>query len=456
MACGSTAQQRASLPVYDATDGLQASSHEDAAGLAESDLAALKTSARRRRPCGSRGYEGVLALLKIQAMQPKISPARFARQTMPARCWALSASKRLLASGKLSASQRWTAGGTSADAEAGGLARFGSNGAVDAVGDEAEAVDDGGASRTAVSPFDRSPDEVGSHRSASNKSNRSRSSSRQGPRGRKSGTPTALKVNSLAKSCLQNKGEKPKKVREIEKEAQDASPIEETEDTGTPRTPLFSSAPQARSQPLWIGPLAGGARVLTPRLSTAGGRSGHGSASSSSMFLPAVSPRSATDTDSKARSPVSPTHAFDRQANRDIKLEIKRMKDNLLTSAQSAFGLDVWETCGVESEHLRGYRINQFLGGSFMVREKEKIDSFQHKLHTQAHGGAEGRSASKHLAEGRSASKHSAVSSEDSIDGGQPLHKKRGAHKKTRTKNHRSNYLQVPGSKVSTGDHSAR
>merc|ERR1712217_995250 len=41
------------------------------------------------------------------------------------------------------------------------------------------------------------------------------------------------------------------------------------------------------------------------------------------------------------------------RVNRDLKAEIKRMKETLLSSAQNAFGNDVWERCGIESEHIK-------------------------------------------------------------------------------------------------------
>lgn len=59
--------------------------------------------------------------------------------------------------------------------------------------------------------------------------------------------------------------------------------------------------------------------------------------------------------------------------NRDLKAEIKRMRDNLLNSAQSAFGNDVWEKCGIESDHITKQKLAQHIASGFggLLKKKE-------------------------------------------------------------------------------------
>merc|ERR1712039_797873 len=61
--------------------------------------------------------------------------------------------------------------------------------------------------------------------------------------------------------------------------------------------------------------------------------------------------------------------------NRDLKTEIKKMKDTLRTSAQNAFGNDVWERCGIESTHIKKQQLAQLihggLGGLFKKKDQD-------------------------------------------------------------------------------------
>jgi len=62
----------------------------------------------------------------------------------------------------------------------------------------------------------------------------------------------------------------------------------------------------------------------------------------------------------------------ERKHNRDLKSEIKRLKEQLYLSAQTAFGNDVWERCGIESEHLKRQQLAQLLGSGLSALGMKK------------------------------------------------------------------------------------
>eukprot|EP00418_Pyrodinium_bahamense_P059041 CAMPEP_0179171856 /NCGR_PEP_ID=MMETSP0796-20121207/84734_1 /TAXON_ID=73915 /ORGANISM="Pyrodinium bahamense, Strain pbaha01" /LENGTH=438 /DNA_ID=CAMNT_0020874957 /DNA_START=36 /DNA_END=1352 /DNA_ORIENTATION=- len=64
------------------------------------------------------------------------------------------------------------------------------------------------------------------------------------------------------------------------------------------------------------------------------------------------------------------------RVDRDVRSEIKRLKDTLLTSAQTAFGTEVWEMCGIEAEHVKRPQFTH-LSGLLTIRKKdERPDRF--------------------------------------------------------------------------------
>lgn len=54
-----------------------------------------------------------------------------------------------------------------------------------------------------------------------------------------------------------------------------------------------------------------------------------------------------------------------RKTDRDLRSEMKRMKQLLLTSAQQAFGDEIWEECGIEAEHLERQRLARLMHDGF-------------------------------------------------------------------------------------------
>mmetsp|Transcript_8058 Transcript_8058/g.29296 ORF Transcript_8058/g.29296 Transcript_8058/m.29296 type:complete len:730 (+) Transcript_8058:125-2314(+) len=74
---------------------------------------------------------------------------------------------------------------------------------------------------------------------------------------------------------------------------------------------------------------------------------------------------------SKEQSAHSEKVAADRH-NRDLKSEIRRLKDKLYLSAQTAFGNDVWQQCGIDSDHLKKQQLAQLLGGGLAFGKKKE------------------------------------------------------------------------------------
>jgi len=60
-----------------------------------------------------------------------------------------------------------------------------------------------------------------------------------------------------------------------------------------------------------------------------------------------------------------------RKVEKDLRSEMKRLKDLLLTSAQNTFENDVWEMCGVEAEHLKRQQLAQLIHGG-LISQKQK------------------------------------------------------------------------------------
>lgn len=59
-----------------------------------------------------------------------------------------------------------------------------------------------------------------------------------------------------------------------------------------------------------------------------------------------------------------------------MRSEIKRLKDTLLTSAQTAFGTEVWEMCGIEAEHVKRPQFTHLSGLLTIGKKDGRPDRF--------------------------------------------------------------------------------
>lgn len=64
--------------------------------------------------------------------------------------------------------------------------------------------------------------------------------------------------------------------------------------------------------------------------------------------------------------------ATGQRAERDMRSEVRRLKEVLLSSAQSAFAREIWEFCGIEAEHVvervRRQQLAQLIHGGLLRR----------------------------------------------------------------------------------------
>lgn len=74
---------------------------------------------------------------------------------------------------------------------------------------------------------------------------------------------------------------------------------------------------------------------------------------------------------------VGHTHSDGRagkMVDRDLRSELKKLQQSLLSSAQQAFGSDVWEECGIEAEHLKRQQLAQLIHGGLSLNRADKKD----------------------------------------------------------------------------------
>jgi len=195
----------------------------------------------------------------------------------------------------------------------------------------------------------------------------------------KNGSPVAsaqpVKVESLAKSCLKRRESKFELVRSP-KRAQ-------SKNFNFQRTPQRKST-RTKS---WRARAPGEIEKVEDILSSLE----HGHANPAMQRLPRFSwfqpqnyPKPAFDKRTMKTPPVDRRKKSindaavvkhdGRKADRDLRSELRRLKENLALSAQSAFDQEVWEDCGVESDHLKRIYLMPFIQGglgNLFQREEE-------------------------------------------------------------------------------------
>jgi len=75
-----------------------------------------------------------------------------------------------------------------------------------------------------------------------------------------------------------------------------------------------------------------------------------------------------------------------RKKERDLRAEMRRLKDMLFSSAQSAFGSDVWEVCGIESEHLKKKHMAELLGSGLALGKKKVAPASEEEPESPSEG----------------------------------------------------------------------
>lgn len=79
-------------------------------------------------------------------------------------------------------------------------------------------------------------------------------------------------------------------------------------------------------------------------------------------------------------STMSPASEHDgRRKERDQRSEIKKLQSTLLSSGQTAFEPEVWESCGIEAEHLKRHQFAALIGGMglFKIGPKDDLDDLE-------------------------------------------------------------------------------